>query len=106
MSENDRGMKKWAPYASLIEQKDYLNRMRKNKERVSKPLLSAEQAEEINDLLLHCRDEALIFRYFKDGFIYEIQQTILSLDCATKTVYGSEISLPLKAIIGLKRVNS
>lgn len=106
MSENDRGMKKWAPYASLIEQKDYLNRMRKSKERVSKPLLSAEQAEEINDLLLHCRGEDLIFRYFKDGFIYEIQQSILSVDCASKVVHGSEMCLPLKAIIGLKRVNS
>ena len=106
MSENDRGMKKWAPYASLIEQKDYLNRMRKSKERVSKPLLSAEQAEEINDLLLHCRGEDLIFRYFKDGFIYEIQQSILSVDCASKVVRGSEMCLPLKAIIGLKRVNS
>ena len=106
MSENDRGMKKWAPYASLIEQKDYLYRMRKNRERMSKPLLSSEQAEEINELLIHCRGEALVFRYFHDGFIYEIQQTSVSLDCGERVVYGSEIALPLKAIIGLKRANS
>lgn len=98
-------MKKWAPYASLIEQKDYLYRMRQNRERVSKPLLSSEQAQEINDLLLNHRGDLLMFRYFQDGYIYEVQQKILSLDCAHRIVYGSELELPLKAIIGLRRID-
>lgn len=103
MSDNDRGMKKWAPYASLIEQKDYLFRMRKNRDRITKPLLSSEQAEEINGLLLNHNGALLTFRYFYDGFIYEVQQKILSVDCASRMVYGSELALPLKAIVGLRR---
>ena len=44
---SDRGMKKFAPYASLIEQNDYLERMRYEKNKIEKPKLSSEKAEEI-----------------------------------------------------------
>ncbi len=105
MSDHDRGMKKWAPYASLIEQKDYLYRMRKNRDRISKPLLSSEQAQEINDLLLNHHGDLFVFRYFHDGYIYEVEQKILSVDCVARMVFGSELALPLKAIVGLKRID-
>jgi hypothetical protein len=101
---HDRGMKKWAPYASLIEQKDYLNRMKRGKEKTAKPVLSPEQAEEINALLMNHHGEEMIFRYFEDGFVYEIQQRIIRLDLVEKVVFGSEMKLPLKCVVGLRKV--
>ena len=54
---SDRGMKKWAPYKSLIEQDVYLNKMKKEKEKISKPIISSEEAENINEILTNYHGE-------------------------------------------------
>ncbi len=45
---SDRGMKKWAPYKTLQEQWTTLDDVYESDERVEKPKLSNEEAEEIN----------------------------------------------------------
>ena len=41
-----RGMKKWAPYASLPEYEDFLNQMLLEREKVEKPLLFNDQIKQ------------------------------------------------------------
>ena len=48
---SDRGMKKWAPFSSLIEQSTCLEEMRYQKNKIEKPLISIEKAREINEIL-------------------------------------------------------
>ena len=45
---SDRGMKKWAPYKALNEQAPALQQTRMSKIVIEKPLISNEEAEDIN----------------------------------------------------------
>jgi hypothetical protein len=43
---SERGMKKWAPYKSLPEQEKYLRKLKEDQEKVSRPVMSSDEAEE------------------------------------------------------------
>ena len=58
---SDRGMKKWAPYKSLNEQWDVLDNLSASEQKVERPTISNEVAEEINDKLVNYNG-CLIFR--------------------------------------------
>jgi|GEM_PF-317450 uncharacterized protein YkvS len=64
---SDRGMKKWAAYASLIEQKGTIVRMKQSKARIEKPHVSQDQAAIINANLLIAKGQVGLVVYFKDG---------------------------------------
>jgi hypothetical protein len=81
----DRGMKKWAAFASLIEQKGTIQDMKGDKRKVQKPLLSQEQAEEINRLLVQLKKgQSVRITYFNEGYIQIIQGVIQRLDFDSK----------------------
>ena len=50
---SERGMKKWAPYKSLNEQEDYLNKLHKKQEKVERPRISSDEADNINEILVN-----------------------------------------------------
>ena len=83
---SDRGMKKWAPYKSLIEQEVFINKMRVNKNKIEKPILCEEEIEKINYYLTEKRCKTLIFSIFEDGYIYKIQTKIKTIDQYTKSI--------------------
>ena len=64
---SDRGMKKWAAYASLIEQKGTIVRMKQSKARIEKPQVSQDQAAIINANLLNAKGQIGLLVYFEDG---------------------------------------
>ncbi len=64
---SDRGMKKWAAYASLIEQKGTIVRMKQSKNRIEKPHVSQDQATVINANLLIAKHQWATIVYFEDG---------------------------------------
>lgn len=64
---SDRGMKKWAPYASLIEQKGTIVRMKTSKTQIEKPLVSQDQASIINANLWIANQQFVTLVYFVDG---------------------------------------
>jgi hypothetical protein len=83
----DRGMKKWAPYASLIEQKGTVQEMKGDKRKVQKPLLSQEQAEDINRFIVQLKKgQSVRITYYNDGIIQTIQGVIHRLDFDAKTL--------------------
>lgn len=97
-----RGMMKWAPYASLIEQKSHLEQMRYDRGKIPKPHISNEKAERINRLLSeYIPGSFLTFVYFDDGYLYHIKQSIQRIYVDQKRLVGSEKNLFFNQIIDI-----
>jgi antitoxin component YwqK of YwqJK toxin-antitoxin module len=67
---SDRGMKKWAPYASLIEQKGTIRRMKHARSQSPKPLLSSDRAQELNEIILMSLGKNIIVQWYENGQIW------------------------------------
>lgn len=100
---SDRGMKKWAPYKSLIEQEVFINKMRVNKSKVEKPILCDEEMEKINYYLTQKRCKTLIFSIFEDGFIYKVKTKIKTIDLYNKSiVFENNLKISLDDLIDIE----
>lgn len=100
---SDRGMKKWAPYKSLIEQEVFINKMRVNKNKIEKPILCEEEIEKINYYLTEKHCKTLIFSIFEDGYIYKIQTKIKTIDQYTKSiVFENNLKINLYDLIDIE----
>jgi hypothetical protein len=100
---SDRGMKKWAPYKTLNEQWSTLDELHKKEERVERPTISNEVAEEINDKLVNYNGEELEFYYYKNGRILKEKSTIKKIDAMERKIYLTNgVKILLKDLIGLK----
>ena len=99
---SDRGMKKWAPYKSLNEQWDVLDRM-SEEEYIEKPKISNEEAEEINEKLVNYSGEEYTFYYYKRGKILKEKTTIKKIDVFNhKLIHDNGVSISLKDLVGIK----
>lgn len=84
---SDRGIKKWAPYKSLKEQWSTLDAVHEEEQKVEKPTISSEEAEEINDLLVNYRGQEVIIKYFRNGKILEEEAIIKRIDTFEKKLF-------------------
>lgn len=98
---SDRGMKKWAPYASLIEQKGTMNRMKINRTKTTKPLLSNEAVEAINRALFENVGKAIQITYFEEGLRKTIKTTLLAINIEQKCIQITEGSLPFSSLLSI-----
>ena len=98
---SDRGMKKWAPYASLIEQKGTMNRMKTNRLKMQKPLLSSEAAEAINRGLLENIGKTIHLTYFEDGERKSIQTTLLAIKKDENRIKTTDGFFLLKSLLAV-----
>lgn len=99
---SDRGMKKWAPYKSLNEQWDVLEKM-SEEEYIEKPTISNEEAEEINEKLVNYSGEEYTFYYYKRGRILKEKTTIKKIDVFNhKLILDNGVSIVLKDLVGIK----
>lgn len=102
---SDRGMKKWAPYKSLIEHDPAINKMKKDNEKISKPRLSGDEAEEINEILQNYSGETLLITVFKNGELIKIETEIKKIDpYEHKLILPNRKSIYLKDVVGLERI--
>ncbi len=99
---SDRGMKKFAPFASLIEQDSYLSEMRYEKNKKGKPQISSERAEEINEILTNYNGETLLFTYYYDGYIYQIRSKILRIDIYSRLLKLEQGDMPFSSLINIE----
>ena len=83
---SDRGMKKWAPYKSLNKQYEDIHRLREERHRVEKPLISSDEAEIINNILIHYNNESLIIKYYRDGKILIYEGMLTFVDAFNRLV--------------------
>ena len=96
-----RGMKKFLPYASLIEQGEFVNQMLHEKQKVSKPLLSYDDQERINLLLTNYNDGKVIITYFQAGYIYRITTYIKRIDPTFKELTLVNFKLSFADVIDI-----
>lgn len=82
-----RGIKAWAPYKSLKEQWSTLDDVHKQEEKVEKPTISSEEAEEINELLVNYHGQEVIIEYYRNGKIIKEESTIRKIDSFEKKIY-------------------
>lgn len=98
----DRGMVKWAPYKSLIEQEDFMGNMKQKKKRIDKPMNLQEKSEEINTLLCTYHGQEVVISYYKDGYIEKISGTIDLIDTTYKFLLVNGDKLYLRNVIDIK----
>lgn len=77
---SNRGMMKWAPYKSLVEQDEFLQQMNYKKHKKQRPIISNDEKEKINNCLVNYKGESLVIAYYEDGYIYEIKSKIKRID--------------------------
>ena len=103
---SDRGIKKWAPYKTLEEQDFSLRGHKEKEEKIEKPTISAEFAEEINEILVNYSGELLKIKYFKDGKILEVTSKVKTIDPITKKlVLFSKKSIMITDIVFIEIVD-
>jgi uncharacterized protein YpmB len=100
----DRGMKKWAPFASLIEQKKSLHTMHQQRKKIAQPILSEDQAQAINDTLLVAKQKLCHLQYYDDGVIYALNTTIKVIDLVYKTIRFEDTTIPIQAILAIRLI--
>ena len=83
---SERGMKKWAPYKSLTEQENYLNKLHKKQNKVERPQMSSDEAETINEILVNYHGEELLITYWRNEQINTISTTIKKIDPVNKKI--------------------
>ena len=96
---SERGMKKWAPYKSLIEQEKYLKKAHQDNNVVKKPTLSSDEAEYINEILVNYHGEELEITFWRNDKLNTMSTILVKIDPVNKkiilperkTIYFSEL---------------
>ena len=102
---SERGMKKLAPYKSLNEQDKYLKKVSDDNKKISKPQISSDEAEEINEILVNYQGEELIITYFRSDKINIINAVIKRIDPLNKKiVLFDRKTISFNEIVKLERV--
>ena len=100
---SDRGMKKWNPYASLPEHMPAVRKAQQENYKVNKPLISSEEADEINYHLVNYAGEEVIITYYRDNEIKEIVTTIKKISAENRELILPDRSkIKFKELLGIK----
>ena len=101
-----RGIKAWAPYKSLKEQWSTLDDVHEQEQKVEKPTISSEEAEEINDLLVNYHGQEIVIEYFRNGKILKEESTIKKIDTFEKKIYlVNRKVINMKELVSLQNKN-
>ena len=85
---HDRGMIKWAPFASVINGSEVIREIEEEKTRIEKPSLSEEQIENLEHDLIESYNNSNIIDivFYRQYHVYKIRGIITKLDGATKKI--------------------
>lgn len=98
---SNRGMKKWAPFSSLVEQSTILEKMFYEKGKKDKPSISAERAAKINQILSNYQGETLKISYYYDGYVYQIISPIKRVDTYNRKLIFEEGNISFSNIVNI-----
>ena len=102
---SERGMKKWAPYKSLIEQEKYLKKARDENNKQVRPQISSDEAEMINEILVNYHGEELEITYWRNEKINTVSTILVKIDAENKKIVLPERrTIYFKELIDIKRV--
>ncbi|WP_413565471.1 YolD-like family protein [Bacillus sp. 3P20] len=77
-----RGMIKFTPFAAMPEQFAGIREIIKEKNKVTRPILTAEEKELIENMLL-CSllsEEEILITYYEDGYLLSSYMTVVGID--------------------------
>ena len=83
---SERGMKKWAPYKSLVEQEKYLKKAHDDNNKQVRPTISSDEAEEITEILVNYSGEELVITYWRNEKINTVKTIIKKIDPVNKKI--------------------
>ncbi len=102
---SERGMKKWAPYKSLIEQEKYLKKASQNNEKQVRPQISTDEAEQINEILVNYQGEELEITYWRNEKLNTIASILVKIDPENKKIVLPERkTIYFKELISIERI--
>lgn len=98
-------MKKWAPYRSLPEHTVVINNQ-KTHTIEEKPLISNEEAEAINEILISYHGQPLYVEYYRNGCLNKEQIVIKRIDTyEKKLVLINRAAIKFNEIIKLENID-
>ncbi|PFR72926.1 3-oxoacyl-ACP synthase [Bacillus cereus] len=83
-----RGMVKFTPFAAIPEQFAGIREIIKEKNKVTRPILTDEEKEIIENMLL-CSllsEEEILITYYEDGFLLTSYMTVIDIDPLNKSI--------------------
>ena len=83
---SERGMKKWAPYKSLNEQQNYLDKLHEKQEKAERPRISSDEAENINEILVNYHGEELVIFYWRNNKLCTVSTVLSKIDPINKKI--------------------
>lgn len=102
-----RGMVKWLPFKSLVGQEKYIEELKNEKSKAERPILSEDQKEEINDVLISLlKNESVVITYFNNGRIISKEEIFIKCDLNNRRIYFKNISFDINNLLKIKKLNS
>ena len=100
---SDRGMKKWNAYKSLPEHDPAVRGTMSERYKVPRPVISSEEAEIINEILVNYHGELLDVEYYRDEELHNLTDTIKKIDTySRKITFTGGTKISLNELTGLK----
>ncbi|EOO12377.1 3-oxoacyl-ACP synthase [Bacillus mycoides] len=104
-----RGMVKFTPFAALSEQFEGIQEIIKEKNKVTRPILTDEEKELIENMLL-CSllsEEEILITYYEDGYLLSSYMTVVGIDQQNSAVictdaFYNKMTLRFSKIIDVK----
>lgn len=99
---SDRGMKKWAPFSSLIEQATCLEEMKYQRNKIPKPVLTDDQKDKIEYVLqTYQKGQTVKIKFYNDGYLYVIETQIKRIDIENRCLVLANGKLKFENIIDI-----
>ena len=100
---SDRGMKKWNAYKSLPEHDPAIRGTMNERYKVPRPVISSEEAEIINEILVNYHGELLDVEYYRNEELFNFTDTIKKIDTySRKITFSNGTRVSLNELTGIK----
>lgn len=101
----DRGIIKWLPFNSVINNKSVINSLIKEKTKIKKPIISEEEINTLEEKIIEAyyTQNLLDITYYKNGYLLKTKGKIKKIDQVYKLIYlDNNLSLLFNQIIEIK----
>lgn len=100
----DRGMIKWQPFNSVVNNKELINSLMKEKAKVKPPAKSEEEINALEEKIIdaYFMQEKINITYYQNGFIKKVSGTIKKIDHVYKMIYLENQRLLFHQIITIE----
>ncbi len=95
-----RGMKKWLPFKSLNGQYEMIEEMKKERNKIQKPILSEDEEDEINMFLINVRKgEKTKVTFYMNHELLTKEAIFNKIEKDNERIYFYGFSIPLNCLL-------